>query len=331
VSEPGLTGRIENDSSNSHHQPRLRPAPLEYLPQTIAGFGSAGRWWPHGALFVLTLITTTGFGFAQVQSFRANRPLEIDWIVDGYMRLAHGDLSALTGLDFSIPLIVILLAHEFGHYIACQRWRVDASLPYFLPSPTLFGTLGAFIRIRSPIYTRRSLFDIGVSGPLAGFVVLMPFLLAGIRMSRLVPGVATRGSVVFGTPLLLHILEWLRFPGASRSDILLHPMAMAAWAGLLATAINLLPIGQLDGGHILYAALGPRLHRVLSTIFIAVLVLLGFAYWPWWIWAVLMFFFGRRHPLVYDETPLDGYRVVVSIVALLLFLLSISIVPVYAR
>ena len=108
-------------------------------------------------------------------------------------------------------------------------------------------------------------------------------------------------------------------------------MAMAAWAGLLATAINLLPIGQLDGGHILYAALGPRSHRVFSTIFVLVLVLLGFAYWPWWVWAVIMFFLGRRHPLVYDETPLDGYRVVVSIVALLLFLLCISIVPVYAK
>jgi membrane-associated protease RseP (regulator of RpoE activity) len=108
-------------------------------------------------------------------------------------------------------------------------------------------------------------------------------------------------------------------------------MAMAAWAGLLATAINLLPIGQLDGGHILYAAFGARLHRVLSTVFVAVLVLLGFAYWPWWVWAVIMFFFGRRHPLVYDETPLDGYRVVVTVVALLLFLLSISIVPVYAK
>ena len=331
MSEPGLTGRIENDSSNSHNQPRLRPATFEYLPEHIAGFGTTRRWWLHGALFLLTLITTTGFGFAQVQSFRANRPLEIDWIVDGYVKLAHADVSALSGLTFSIPLMIILLAHEFGHYIACQRWRVDASLPYFLPSPTLFGTLGAFIRIRSPIYTRRSLFDIGVSGPLAGFAVLLPFLLAGIRMSRLVPAAGTRGSVVFGTPLLLQILEWLRFPGAARFDILLHPMAMAAWAGLLATAINLLPIGQLDGGHILYAAFGPRLHRVLSTIFVAVLVLLGFAYWPWWIWAVVMFFFGRRHPLVYDDSPLDGYRVVVSIVALLLFLLSISIVPVFAR
>jgi membrane-associated protease RseP (regulator of RpoE activity) len=330
VSEPGLTGRIENESSNSH-EPQVRPGPFEYVPENIAAFGPTLRGWLHGALFLLTLITTTAFGFAQVQSFRANRPLEIDWIVDGYVRLAHGDVSALSGLSFSIPLLLILLAHESGHYIACRRWRVDASLPYFLPSPTLFGTLGAFIRIRSPIYTRRSLFDIGVSGPLAGFLVLIPFLLAGIRMSRVVPGVGTRASVVFGTPLLLQILEWVRFPGVARSDILLHPMAIAAWAGLLATAINLLPIGQLDGGHILYAAFGPRLHRVLSTVFVAVLVLLGFAYWPWWIGAVLMFLFGRRHPLVYDETPLDVYRLAVSMLALLLFLLCISIVPVFAR
>ncbi len=331
MSEPGLTGRIESDSSNSHDGTRLRPRPLEDFSQGIETFRSAPRWWLHGLLFLLTLITTTGFGFAQVQSFRANRPLEIDWVVDAYVRLAHGDSSVLVGLNFSIPLLLILLAHEFGHYIACRRWHVDASLPFFLPSPTLFGTLGAFIRIRSPIYTRKSLFDIGVSGPLAGFVMLVPFLLAGIRLSRFIPGVGTRGSVVFGTPLLLAVMEWVRFPGAPRSDILLHPMAMAALAGLLATAINLLPMGQLDGGHILYAAFGPRLHRVLSTVFVAVLVLLGFAYWPWWVWAVLMFFFGRRHPLVYDETPLDGYRIVVTVIAFILFLLSISIVPVYAR
>ncbi len=282
-------------------------------------------------LFLLTLVTTTVFGFAEVESFRANRPLEIDWIVDGYVRLAHWDPTILSGLQFSIPLLLILLAHEFGHYIACRRWRVDATLPFFLPSPTLFGTLGAFIRIRSLIYRRRSLFDIGVSGPLAGFAVLVPFLLVGIRMSQLIPGVAARGSVVFGTPLLLRLLEWARFPGAPRSDILLHPMAMAAWAGLLATAINLLPIGQLDGGHILYAAFGARLHRAFSSAFVAVLVLLGFVYWPWWFWAAVMFFFGRRHPLVYDDVPLDRCRGIVGASALLLFLLSISIVPVYSR
>jgi len=329
VSERGLSGRLESDSSNLAEgaplQPGRREGPLQgvhpYLPRT---------WWLHALLFLLTLISTTVFGYAQVESFRANRPLQIDWIEEGYARFAHGDVSVLAGLHFSIPLLFILLAHEFGHYIASQRWSVDASLPYFLPSPTLFGTLGAFIRIRSPILTRRSLFDIGVSGPIAGFVVLMPFLLAGVWMSRVIPGVATHGQVTFGAPLFLRLIEWLRFPGVARSDILLHPMAMAAWAGLLATAINLLPIGQLDGGHILYAAFGSRVHRALSGAFVLVLVLLGFAYWPWWIWAAVMFFFGRRHPLVYDQTPLDSYRAGVTVVALLLFLLSISIVPVYA-
>jgi len=227
----------------------------------------------HAVLLTTTLVTTTAFGFAEVQSFRADRPLEIDWIFDAYVRVWHGDLSVATGLNFSLPLLLILLAHEWGHYVACHRSRVIASLPYFLPSPTLFGTLGAFIRIRSPIYTRRSLFDIGVSGPLAGFAVLLPLLLAGIRMSRVVPGAAVRGSFAFGTPLLLRIVEWVRFPGVPPSDILLHPLAMAAWVGLLATAINLLPIGQLDGGHILYAAFGRRAHRALSTGFVVILIL----------------------------------------------------------
>ena len=182
----------------------------------MEGFGSARRWWLHSLLFLVTLITTTTFGFAEVQSFRFNRPLEIDWIVDGYVRLAHGDISVWTGLYFSIPLMLILLAHEFGHYIACRRWRVDASLPFFLPSPTLFGTLGAFIRIRSPIYTRRSLFDIGVSGPLAGFVVLLPFLLAGIRMSRVIPESLRKARLYLARHFFCTCCSGYGFPGLRR-------------------------------------------------------------------------------------------------------------------
>jgi membrane-associated protease RseP (regulator of RpoE activity) len=203
-------------------------------------------------------------------------------------------------------------------------------LPYFLPSPMLFGTFGAFIRIRSPIYSRKSLFDIGIAGPLAGFVVLLPFLIAGVCMSRVVPGIATRGPFVFGTPVALRLIEWMRFPHASPAGISLHPMAMAAWAGLLATAFNLLPMGQLDGGHILYAVFGQRGHRIISTSVIAALALLGFLYWPWWFWGAVMFFLGRRHPLVYDSTPVSRTRVMLSAVALLIFLLSFSVVPVRA-
>ena len=136
-------------------------------------------------------------------------------------------MQVLAGLEFSVPLLLILVSHEFGHYLACQRWNVKASLPYFLPSPTLLGTLGAFIRIRSPIYSRKSLFDIGVSGPLAGFAVLTPLLIAGVLLSRVVPGIGSRGDIVFGTPLLLRLVEWLRFPGITPADISLHPMARA--------------------------------------------------------------------------------------------------------
>lgn len=280
------------------------------------------------ALFVLTFVSTTIFGFALVQSFSSGLPLDVNFMFSGYTRLAHGDLRVWAGLEFSLPLLFILLAHEFGHYIDCMRWSVDASLPYFLPSPTLFGTCGAFIRIRSPIYLRRALFDIGISGPVAGFAALLPFLVAGVWLSKITPVPLHTGRFVFGTPLILRFFEWLRFPHAPAAYISLHPIAMAAWAGLLATAINLLPMGQLDGGHILYATFGERWHRYITLAFIAFLIALGFFYWAWWVWAALLFFFGRRHPLVYDQTPLCRARMWWSAGALAMFVLSISLVPV---
>jgi membrane-associated protease RseP (regulator of RpoE activity) len=288
------------------------------------------RWWLHLLLFLLTLLTTTAFGFALAKSYSACRPLNEEFLAQGYLHLMHGSSRLWVGAVYSIPLLLILLAHELGHYFTCRKWGVHSTLPYFAPSPTLLGTFGAFIWVRSPIYNRRSLFDIGVSGPLAGFVVLIPFLVAGVWMSRVVHGIQTHGPFIFGTPLLLCTLEWLRFPGVSSADICLHPMAMAAWAGLLATAINLLPVGQLDGGHILYAVLGERGHRIASLTFICVLVFFGFLYWPWWLWAGVMFFL-RRHPLVYGQEPLGRGRMAISCAALLLFVLSISIVPVQIR
>lgn len=287
------------------------------------------RWPLHVLLFLATLVTTTIFGFALVESFAGGHQFDIDWLVTGYARLLRGDARVWMGLQFSGPLLLILLAHEFGHYFACRHWRVHASLPYFLPSPTLFGTLGAFIRIRSPIYRRASLFDIGISGPIAGFVVLLPVLVVGICLSHATRTAPAHSTFMFGTPLAIRVAELLRFPGIPARQILLHPTAMAAWVGLLATAVNLLPMGQLDGGHVLYALLGERWHRVLSNVFLLVLVVFGFWYWAWWLWAILMFIFGRRHPLVYDTTPLHGARVLVGAAGLLLFVLSISIVPVY--
>lgn len=321
--DPGLTRPIEN-SPTSLEQLR-HSATVKFQPPRLPR-----RWWLSALLFAVTLVSTTVFGCALVSSFAAGRPLDLNGVWETYVRLGHGDLHIWSGLRFSGPLLLILLTHEFGHYVECRLWRVDASLPYFLPSPTLFGTLGAFIRIRSPIYSRRGLFDIGVSGPVLGFIMLLPFLIVGVALSHPLPDSFAEGPFVFGTPLALRLVEWLKFGGLAPSRILLHPMAMAAWAGLLATAINLLPMGQLDGGHILYAVFGERQHRVISTVIIAALVALGFFYWTWWVWAVVMFFWGRRHPLVYDQHPLTRSRLLFCGAALAIFVLSVCLVPVRA-
>jgi membrane-associated protease RseP (regulator of RpoE activity) len=231
-------------------------------------------------------------------------------------------------LAFSLTLMTILLAHELGHYFACRYYGVDASLPYFLPAPTPIGTLGAFIRIRSPIYTRRALFDIGIAGPLAGFAALVPALAIGVAFSKVVPGIAERGDLIFGVPKILRAFEWALFPGVPSRDIYLHPVARAAWVGILATALNLIPIGQLDGGHILYSFAGHR-HKLLSRIFVVALLLLGLFYSPTWlVWAVILFLFALRHPTIFDVTPLDRTRVVLGLTALAIFVLTFTVVPI---
>ena len=283
-------------------------------------------WSLHLLLFLLTFVTTTAFGYALSRSFADGRPVSDVFIESSYRRLLFGDHTIWAGTIYSVPVLLILMAHEMGHFVACQRWRVDATLPYFLPFPAL-GTLGAFIRISSPIYYRRSLFDVGVSGPLAGFIVLLPFLGAGVWMSRVVPAVHTAGSLIFGTPLLLRAFEWIHFPGVPPERILLHPIAMAAWVGLLATSINLLPASQLDGGHILYALGSERAHKIVTLMVVAVVAVLGRFYLAWLLWALLMFLF-RRHPLIYDRESLGAGRVAIGALAWLLLIVSMVVVPV---
>lgn len=288
---------------------------------------STRRWILHWLLFGLSLLTTTIVGVALMHSFERNRPLELEQYINAFSAVYAHPLLLVNGLAFSVTLMTILLAHEMGHYFACRYYGIDASLPYFLPAPTPIGTLGAFIRIRSPIYTRRALFDVGIAGPLAGFVVLVPALLIGLANSKVVPGIAARGDLIFGVPAIERAMEWLVFPGVRSSDILLHPIARGAWVGILATALNLLPIGQLDGGHILYSFAGRR-HRLLSKLFVAALVPLGIFYSrSWLVWAVLLFFFGLRHPRVYDVTRLDQGRVMLGITALAIFLATFMLVP----
>jgi membrane-associated protease RseP (regulator of RpoE activity) len=329
VSEPGFINRDQESAIPSAGAEDGASSTFTENSKRGRILQSARRpdWVLNVVLFAATLVTTTVFGYGLVRSFSSGHVFDLDWIFEGYGRLWHAQPGVWSGIRFSIPLLLILLAHEFGHFFECTKWRVNATLPFFLPSPTLFGTLGAFIRIRSPIYTRCGLFDIGVSGPIAGFVVLLPFLVCGISVSHTLR-FATAETFTIGTPLLMRLVEYARFPGVPASHIALHPLAVAAWGGLLATAINLLPVGQLDGGHIVYAVLGYRWHRVISNVSIAALVVLGFFYWAWWIWAAVLFFFGRRHPLVYDESPLDTRRKFLAAVALLIFLLSFTIVPV---
>lgn len=202
------------------------------------------RYWLHVLLLTLTLITTTMVGIGLARSFAENRPLDFDADLNAYAQVLHDPRIFLDGLPFSLTLLVILLSHELGHYLACRHYQVDASLPYFIPAPTLIGTFGAFIRIRSPIYSKKVLFDIGVAGPLAGFAVLLPPLVCGLAFSKVIPGIATRGELIFGTPGIIRIFEVLMFPGIPSADICLHPVARAAWVGLLATALNLLPISH---------------------------------------------------------------------------------------
>ncbi len=290
--------------------------------------GNPRRYWLHILLLLLTLASTTIIGARLVENFRTDRPpVYLAEDLAAYKELLSNPGSWWNGLAYSLPLLAILLAHEMGHFAACARYGLDASLPYFMPFPSIIGTLGAFIRIRSPIYSRRVLFDVGIAGPLAGFVLILPAALIGIALSKVVPGIAARGDLAFGTPPLFSIFERLVFPGTSPSDLSLHPIARAAWVGVFATALNLLPIGQLDGGHILYAFFGER-HRLLSRIFTLALVPLGLLYWPWLFWAVVLFFFGLRHPMIYDMTEPDRRRKILGLVALAIFLLCFMLAPI---
>lgn len=261
-------------------------------------------------------------------SFHANQPaivLSRDLNLLG--RTFSEPARLLSGLWYSLPLLIILTAHEFGHYLACVYYRIRATLPFFLPAPTLIGTLGAFIRIRGAILSRRQLFDVGVAGPIAGFVFLLPVLLIGVSLSKVIPGIGYQGDLVFGTPPLLRLVEMVLFPGVAERDILLHPVARAALIGMLATALNLLPVGQLDGGHIVYA-ISPRRQLWVARAFVVLLLPLGLLWEGWWFWAALLFILKLRHPSVYDHSPLGPGRRKVALVAFIIFLLCFTPTPV---
>lgn len=234
-------------------------------------------------------------------------------------------MTLLQGGVFTIALLAILIAHEGGHYLLCRRHGIDASLPYFLPGPTIFGTFGAFIRIRSPFPDRNALFDVGAAGPWAGFVVAVPVLAMGLARSTITsvePDPLT--TLRLGESLLIQGLTWLIVgPLPDGSDVVFHPLALAGWAGILVTSLNLLPAGQLDGGHVLFAA-GFR-SRLFSLAPVPVLLWLAWFHWPGWaLWAtVLVVMAALGHPPTMDEArPLSPARRLAALLTVVLFALT---------
>ena len=283
------------------------------------------RYWLYSLLFALTLITTSAVGAAMQADFNRNLPFDLERSLDLWAVLWHHPLLLLHGLPFSLTLMGILLAHEFGHYLAAGYHGVDSSLPYFLPSPFL-GTFGAFIRVRSPIFSKRALFDIGIAGPLAGFVCLVPALAVGLAFSKIVPGAVRQSDLYFGVPPLQWLLAHAIFPGASPADICYHPVARAAWIGMFATSMNLLPIGQLDGGHVVYSFF-PQSHRVIGRWLCLAMLPLGFLWKGWAFWGLVLLWLGRRHPAIEDPEPLSPGRRLLGIAALVIFVLCLTLIP----
>jgi membrane-associated protease RseP (regulator of RpoE activity) len=270
-------------------------------------------------LLAATILTTlfAGAGFADVNAFAVVRSV-----------LATGEWARLlpvlaAGLPFAATLLFILGVHEMGHYVAARIHGVQVTLPYFIPVPFGLGTFGAFIQLKSPVENRRALFDVGLAGPIAGFVVALPLMVLGLLTSTVVarePGAATMGS-----SLLLRWLVDLFVPHASGQAIELGPVAFAAFFGLLVTGLNLIPMGQLDGGHIAYAVLG-RWARPLAWFSFAALVIMGLTVWSGWLtWALLAMITGLRHPEpLNDITPLDWGRRILGPLTGVLFLLLIT-------
>jgi membrane-associated protease RseP (regulator of RpoE activity) len=304
-------------------------APAEpYLRREPRGYKVRDPLWRYVVLFLLTGVTTTAAGAAHYAAFYAG-------FTGRSIPFTDAELF-VRGLWYSIPILAILGTHEMGHYLACRYYGVEASRPYFLPMPiVLTGTLGAFIRIRQPIPNKRQLFDIGIAGPIAGFLVAVPVLFFGMYLSRIteLPKDFQGELLWLGEPILFKLAAWLTFgPVPEGFSVSMHPVGFAAWFGLLATALNLFPIGQLDGGHISYAVLG-RKSTVVTLVMIACLVGLTFWSLSWAVWAglmiVMLFAFGPRHPRTPDEDePLDTMRKRLAIFAVVMFVLCFTPAPI---
>lgn len=261
----------------------------------------------HIILFIVTFLTTLTAGVLQKGINIIKEPTRI-----------------IEGLPFAGTLMTILLCHELSHYIASKKHHTKATLPYFIPAPSIIGTFGAFIKMKSPIITRKALIDIGASGPIAGFIVSVIASIIGLSMSDIVSLSHADGALSLGDSILFSFLSRVTLGiTPDNHDILLHPVAFAGWIGLFVTSLNLIPIGQLDGGHVAFAILGER-HRYISIVLVVTLGILGVFYWAGWaLWAVLMLILGIKHPpVLYWEVPLDPKRRFIGILTFIIFIIT---------
>jgi Zn-dependent protease len=313
---------------------------------------SGGRLWINALLYLLTIVATLYVGAGYSDQIPTNLS-DVDTLL---WPLTHLWL----GWPFALSLMVILTGHELGHYFAGRHYKVPVSLPFFIPMPfPPLGTMGAFIMMKGRAINRRQMLTVGAAGPLVGFLLALPILALGLSMSKIIPmELPAPGSGFFmeGNSLLYLLFKYLTFgqilPGTGNPatlgaalgevgaalfgtfpfghgfDVSIHPVALAGWAGLLVTALNLLPVGQLDGGHVLYSLVGQRAGRLTLPI-IGLLVLMGFVLWPgWFLWAALIFFFGQSHPDPLDDvTRLDRPRKIIAVAVLLIFVLTFTPMP----
>jgi membrane-associated protease RseP (regulator of RpoE activity) len=307
-----------------------------------------------GVTFCTATLAGILFPFGPINTFPADDPQTtsqffefiisvparyVAFVVDSIIQLFTVPGYLAYGLSFSISLLFILMCHEMGHYLMCRRYRVDATLPFFIPTPPLIGpagTFGAFIRIMSPMPSRKAVFDIGVAGPIAGFVALIPVALIGLATMQMVPPgqvANAEGTLVFTDPLLMRLFAM--FFGIDLSSGLGNAFYFAAWVGLLVTALNLIPSGQLDGGHAVYAALGEKVHYWTGRIAFAVMAtlsILGMYFYQspsgFLIAVILGIMMRVRHPRPWDLTPLDPKRKVVAVLTLIIFALCFVPFPI---
>jgi len=281
---------------------------IVFIPMPVS---RKNRYWVNIILFVLTFACTLAVGAMN----------------EGANIFSH-PILLYKGLPFSLSLMFILLVHEMGHYVASRLHRVEATLPFFIPFPTIIGTMGAVIRIKSPIPTRKALLDIGAAGPIMGMIASVPLVFIGLKLSSFAPTGNMQGALQLGDSLLFSFISRLVLGGGQAGqDVILHPVAFAGWIGFFITSLNLLPVGQLDGGHIAYALFG-RFQRFVAWGIWGLLLVAGFFWTGWWFWAILILVFGIKHPPpLAPNLPLDLKRKLVGWLCFALFILTVSLVP----